>query len=342
MSAIAMNRPRLALCMIVALLGAPAAAQAQTSLAQTSSAQTSADSWPDRAVRIVVPTAAGGSIDTTARIIGEKLQARWGKPVVIENKAGAAMRIGADYVAKSTPDGYTLLVAHDGTMAMNAVIYKSLPYDPVKDFAPLALIASIPEVIMVNARSPAKSFGELLDLAKRQPGVLNHGTGGTATLLALELLKAMAGVDIKSVPYRGGAPAVSGLINGDVDVVIADVVTGGPALQSPQARPLAVTTLNRQKKFPALPSMNEAGVAGYDVKTWIGAFAPANTPGPVLDKIEADIAATMKLPDVRARFESIGMEIGRGGNAEMRATLAADIEKWGRLVREKNIQIDQN
>ncbi len=193
-------------------------------------ARAQATAWPEKPVRIIVPTAAGGSIDVTARVIAAKLAEKWGKPVVIENRPGAAMRIGADAVAKSPPDGYTLLIAHDGTLAMNAVVYKNLPYDPRRDFEPLPLIATLPEVLMVNVKTPANSAVELIELAKRNPGQLNHASGGTATLLALELFKAMAGIDIKSVPYAGGAPAVNALIAGESETLIADVATAAAAL----------------------------------------------------------------------------------------------------------------
>ena len=185
----------------VALLGSPAGARAQAIPGQ---------GYPERTVRIIVPTAAGGSIDTTARVVAAALAERWGKPVVIENRPGAAMIIGAEAAAKSPPDGYTLLVAHDGTMAMNPVVYPSLAYHSQRDFEPLALLTSIPEVVLVNEALPVKSMRELIAFAKANPGKLNHASGGTATLLALELFKAMAEVDITNVPFRGGAPAVTG------------------------------------------------------------------------------------------------------------------------------------
>jgi tripartite-type tricarboxylate transporter receptor subunit TctC len=299
----------------------------------------SAETFPSRTVKIIVPTAPGGAIDTTARVVAEKLQAKWGKPVVIENKPGAAMRIGAELAAKSPADGYTLLVAHDGTMAMNPVVYPDLPYDPVKDFAPVALISSIPEVIMVNKSVPAHSLQELIALAKREPGKLNHATGGTATLLSLELLKAMAGIDITSVKYNGGAPAVRAVIGGEVQVIIADISTGGPGLQSNNVRPLAVTTLQRVKQYPNLPTFDQSGVKGYDVQTWMGMFAPAKTPKDVLAKIEADVKEAVGSADVRDRLEKIGMTVRSGTAAEMKQVLATDIAKWGKLVRERNIKI---
>jgi tripartite-type tricarboxylate transporter receptor subunit TctC len=301
----------------------------------------SAQTYPERNVRIIVPTAPGGSIDTTARVVAEKLSSKWGKPVIIENRPGAAMRIGADAAAKSAPDGYTLLVAHDGTMAMNPVAYADLPYKPQTDFAPVALLTAIPGVVMVHNAVPAKSIKELIALAKASPGKLNHASGGTATLLWLELFKAMAGVDITSVPFRGGAPAVTGVMAGQVELIFADIATANAGMNSGKLRVLAVTTAQRVKKLPDVPTVAESGVPGYDVATWIGAFAPRGTPQPIVDKIEADVKKALAMPDVRTRLEAIGMEVRSGTAEEMRTVLARDIKKWGDLVREKNIKIGQ-
>ena len=212
-------------------------------------------------MRIIVPTAPGGSIDTTARVVAGKLAELWGKPVVIENRAGAAMIIGTEAAAKAAPDGYTLLVAHDGTMAMNPVVYPNLGYHSQRDFEPVALLTSIPEVVLVNEGVPAKSIQELVALAKANPGKLNHASGGTATLLALELFKAMAGVDITSIPFRGGAPAVTGVMSGDTQLIFADLATANAGMQSGKLRTLAVTTLKRAPRLPDVPTVDEFGRA---------------------------------------------------------------------------------
>lgn len=313
--------------LVVAALGASQMARAQA--------------FPERTVRIIVPTAPGGSIDTTARLIAGKLAELWGKPVVIENRPGASMIIGAEAAAKSAPDGYTLLVAHDGTMAMNPVVYPNLAYHSQRDFEPVALLTTIPEVVLVNETVPAKSIQDLIALAKINPGKLNHATGGTATLLALELFKAMAGVDIASIPFRGGAPAVTGVMSGETQMIFADLATANAGMQSGKLRTLAVTTLKRVPRLPDVPTINESGVPGYDVATWIGAFAPAGTPKAVVDKIEAGIKEALAAPEVRAKLEALSMEIKSGTSADMRAVLAGDIGKWGRLVKDKNIQIAQ-
>ncbi|MEI8151955.1 MAG: tripartite tricarboxylate transporter substrate binding protein [Hyphomicrobiales bacterium] len=304
-----------------------------------STALASAQGFPERAVKIIVPTAPGGSIDTTARVIAERLQAKWGEPVVIENRAGAAMRIGAEAVQKSPADGYTLLVAHDGTMAINPLVFADLPYDPQKDFVPLGLVVSIPEALMLNKDLPANSVVELIALAKKEPGKLTHASGGSATLLALELFKAMAGIDIRSIPYRGGAPAVTATISGETSMIIADLTTGSAGLQSDRIRTLAVTSKERSKKYPDVPTLDEAGVKGYEVNTWIGFFAPAGTPKEAAATIEAAIKEAVAQPEVRARFESTGAVVRSGGADEMRQLLAADVAKWAKLVKEKNIAL---
>jgi tripartite-type tricarboxylate transporter receptor subunit TctC len=292
-------------------------------------------------VRVIVPTSPGGSIDTTARVVAAKLSEKWGKPVIIENRPGASMITGADAAAKSQPDGYTLLVAHDGTTAMNQAVYPKLPYNAQRDFEPVALISAIPLVILLHPQVEAKTVKDLITFAKANPGKLNHATGGTATLLALELFKAMSGVDIASIPYRGAAPAITGLMAGETQMIFADLASGNAAMQSGRVRTLAVTTLQRAKQLPDLLTVDESGLPGYETATWIAAFAPAGTPKAVVVKIESDIKAALALPDVRERLEKLGMDIRSGTSDELRNKLAADIAKWTRLVKEKNIQIAQ-
>jgi tripartite-type tricarboxylate transporter receptor subunit TctC len=316
-------------CALMALTGAPPL-HAQT-----------APAYPARPVTIVVPTAPGGSMDATARIIADKLSIKWGKPVIVENRAGAAMRIGATTVAKAPPDGYTLLLAHDGTMAMNAVVYQNLAYDPQKDFEPLSLVATVAEVVIVNNKVPAASLEELLRLARAAPGKLNHASGGTATLLSLEYLNSAAGVDIRDVPYKGGAPAVAAVIAGDVDLCIADIATARAAFGSDRVRLLAVTSLRRQKFASQLPTVDASGAPGYEVNSWLGVFAPAHTPRDMLAKLEGDIREVAAMPDVRSRLEGIGMEVRAGTADDLRQIQAADIAKWSALVKKAGIKMEQ-
>jgi tripartite-type tricarboxylate transporter receptor subunit TctC len=218
-------------------------------------------------------------------------------------------------------------------------VFSDLPYDPQKDFVPLGLVASIPEAVMVNKRIHVESIGELVALAKAEPGKITHASGGSATLLALELFKSIVGVDIRSIPYRGGAPATTAAISGETDMIIADLATGSAGLQSDRINTLAVTSLQRSKKYPGVPTLDEAGVEGYEVNTWIGFFAPAGTPKPVADAIEAAIIEAVSMPDVRARFEIMGANVRSGSADEMRQVLAADVAKWARLVKERGIRL---
>jgi tripartite-type tricarboxylate transporter receptor subunit TctC len=224
---------------------------------------------------------------------------------------------------------------------MNPVVYPSLPYHSQRDFEPVALIAAIPEAVLVNAALAVRSVGELIALAKANPGKLNHATGGTATLLALELFKAMAAVEITSIPFRGGAPAVTSVMSGETQLIFADFATANAGMQSGKLRILAVTTAQRVPSLPEVPTLDEEGVPGYDVATWIGAFVPAGTPKAVLARIEAGIKQALVGAEVRDKLEALGMQIRSGSSQEMGAVLAADIAKWGRLVKEKNIQIAQ-
>jgi tripartite-type tricarboxylate transporter receptor subunit TctC len=304
-----------------------------------SATMASAQGYPDRTVKIIVPTAPGGAIDIVARVIGEKMQAKWGKSVIIENRPGAAMRLGAEAAQKAPADGYTLLAAHDGTMAINPVAFADLPYDPQKDFVPLGLVISIPEALMVNKSVPVKSVAELIALARKEPGQLTHASGGSATLLSLELFKSLAGVDIRHIPYRGGAPAVTAAITGETSMIIADLTTGNAGLQSDRINTLAVTSITRSKKYPNIATLNELGVKGYEVNTWIAFFAPAGVPKDTAATIEATIKEAVAMPDVRARFESTGADVRSGTAEELRQLLANDVAKWAKLVKDKNIKL---
>ena len=301
-----------------------------------------AESWPTRQVRLVVPTPPGGSIDATARILANKLQQAWGQTVMVENRPGASMRIGAEAVAKAPADGYTLLVAHDGALSMNAVVYRNLPYNPQRDFEPLPLIATAPEVFLTNVKTGVTDVRGFIAAAKASPGKLTNASGGTNSLLYLELLKSIANVDVMNVPYNGGAPAINAVIAGDANMMIADLGTANPALQSPSVKPIAVTSATRSSFLPDLPTMQEAGVPGYEGRAWIGVFAPKGTPREILDKLEKDIAAVMREDDYGSRLATFRMVPGNGTSAETRDTVANDIEKWGRVVRERHIEIDQN
>jgi tripartite-type tricarboxylate transporter receptor subunit TctC len=300
-----------------------------------------AQSYPDKPVHIIVPTSPGGSIDTVSRLIAAKLSDKWSKPVIIDNRAGAGMRIGVDAAAKSPADGYTLLIAHDGAMALNPFFFRDLPYDPQKNFEPVAMLASIPDVTMVNASVPVKSIKDLIALAKKEPGKLNHATGGPGGLIALELFKSMSDVDIVSVQYRGAAPSIAGMMQGQVQICMTDLASAQAAMRSDRVRTLAVSSDKRVSHFPDLPTASESGLPGYVVGVWLGMFAPAGTPKAVVAKIESGVKDALSMPDVREKLETMGAVLRSGSSEELRTTLAADLQKWGKLVKERQITYGQ-
>jgi tripartite-type tricarboxylate transporter receptor subunit TctC len=293
--------------------------------------------FPDRSVHIIVPTTPGGAIDTIARIVAAKLSEIWSKPVIVENRPGGSMILGTSAAAKAPPDGYTLLVAHDGAIAMNPIIYPAATYDSRRDFAPIALLSSFPYALTVNPAVPATTMAELVALAKARPGQLNHATGGPGTRLALELLKAVTDTDIKHIPYRGGVPAVTDTISGQADVCIVDLTTGSSGIDTGKLRVLAVTGRERSKRLPAVPTVAEAGFPGFELSSWIGIFAPARTPEGVLGKIRTDMKQVLSQPDVVQRIEQLNMDVGIGSADDLATVVNTDIVKWSTLVRERGI-----
>jgi tripartite-type tricarboxylate transporter receptor subunit TctC len=295
--------------------------------------------YPDHAVRIIVPTAPAGAIDATARALGAALSDRWGQPAVIDNRPGASMVIGTELAAKAAPDGYTLLVAHDGAMAMNVAAVPNLPYDPRRDFAPITLIATLPFVLMVNEGVPARSAEDLVELARKTPGKLNHASGGPAAEMAFALFKHMAGIDIVDVVYKGGALAVESVLAGETQLCLADIASANAGLSSPHARVLAVTSRERLARLPDAPWLGERAVPGYEYVVWIGLFAPAATPAPIIAKIEADARAALAEPGLRARLEALQMTVQAAPAPAFKQRLDADIEKWVTLVRETGLKL---
>lgn len=313
----------LAACLLALLLPAQALAQA----------------YPAKPVRIIVPSAPGGGIDASARIVGGKVQDYWGQSVLVENRAGASMIIGSEMVAKAAPDGYTLLVAHDGAMAMNPVVFRPLSYDPQKDFAPISLLTMAPLVAMVHPGTGFNTVADMVAWAKANPGKLNHASGGTATLLAMELFSALAGVQMTSVPYKGAAPALTSVMAGETQVAFADIGSGAAALKSGKVRVLGVATLSRSKLYPEWPTISDSGVPGYETRTWFAAFAPAGTPADIVERIGNDMRRALGEADIRQRFQGLNLEVVGSGGEELARVMRADTEKWGRLIRERNIKI---
>ena len=302
----------------------------------------SAQTFPTKTVRIVVPQAPGGASDALARIIGQRLSERWQQPVVVENRAGAGGVIGTDLVAKSAPDGYTLLLAYDGTHAVNASLYKSLPFDPAKDFSAVATLAIVPFVLAVNASSPDKDVKEFIQRAKANPGKLNYGSAGNGSVN--HLLGAMfskgAQIQLVHVPYKGAAPAIADLIGGSVESVFTSIPSVVAHVQSGRVRALAVTSGRRSGALPNVPTISESAIPGFDVTPWFGLLAPGATPAEVVKRINDDVAVLLATKEVMDAFAAQGAEPFSSTPAAFSALLRKDIEKWAVVVKETGAKID--
>ena len=295
--------------------------------------EAAAQSYPSKTIKLVVAYAPGGGTDTLARILGPRLSERVGQPVTVENKPGANAFIGAEYAAKSAPDGYTLLVGSDSEMVFNAGLYERLPYDSEKDFAPIIRISSQPLVFSVHPSLGVNSLKELLDLARAKPGALFYSAGAPVFQVATELLKKQTGVDIVFVPFKGTGPALNAAIAGETPVAILP-----QASALAQLRALAITSLKRSALLPDVPTVAESGVPNFEVVPWTGMFAPAGTPPAIIDRLYSELALILKRDDVQARFTSLGLNISGMPPAELSALLKADVAKWRGLMRGLNIR----
>lgn len=300
------------------------------------------DAYPSRTIKLVVPFPPGGGADVIARMIGDRLKASWDQPVVVENRPGAGAAIGADAVAKAAPDGYTLLMGTVSSNAINASVYKKLPYDPVKDFEPVTLAAAGPIVLVVNPSLPVKSVKDLVDLAKAKPGSLNFASAGTGTSLHLagEMFKGMAGVAIAHVPYRGSSPALTDLLGGRVQMMFDNMPSSLPHIQAGSLKALAVTTAQRSKQLPDVPTMDEAGVAGYEISAWYGVFAPAGTPKDIVAKLNAEIVKILQVPTVSKHLSEIGAEPVGSTPEQFRDFVTSEVAKWRKVVRDSGMAVE--
>jgi tripartite-type tricarboxylate transporter receptor subunit TctC len=297
--------------------------------------------WPAKAVRVVVPFTPGGSTDTTARLVGNRLQEVWGQSVVIENKPGAGGNIAADMVAHSDPDGYTIFIVGPG-LATNQFLYPQLSYDPVGDFAPVTLLITQPNMMCVPNSSPAKSVQEFIAYCNANRGKVTYASSGNGTTLHLsgELFKRLANVEMTHIPYRGGAPAINDLIPGRVDVIFDNVPTVVQHVREGHLRGLAVTTRERIAIMPEMPTIAESGVPGFDVYSWFGFFVPARTPPDIIAKINADTNAALVHPSVKPRFEHLGAVPKGSTPAELASFLKSEIDKWGPVIADARIKVE--
>ena len=298
-----------------------------------------AQNFPTKQVRLVVPFAAGGSTDIVGRIIGQKLNEMWGTPVIVDNRAGGSTVIGTDIVAKSPPDGHTLLIT-PAPFTIVPSLMKKLPYDPQKDFAPITLINTTPLVVVVHPGVPAKSIKDLIALAKSRPGALNFGSSGSggSNHLAGELFNAMAGTKIVHIPYKGNAPALADLVGGHVDLVFNGLTSALPLIKSGKLRSLGVTSLKRASALPDSPTLDEQGLKGFQAVAWNGVTAPAGTPKDVIAKINADVVKVIRSPELAEKLKNEGSDPVGASVEEYTAFLRDEIAKWGKVIKFANIK----
>jgi tripartite-type tricarboxylate transporter receptor subunit TctC len=295
--------------------------------------------YPSRPVRIVVPSAPAGGTDIVARVLAQQLSKSMGQQFFVENRPGAGQMLGIEAVAQSAADGYTLLMAAS-TLAINPLMYRRVRYDAVRDFAPITQVASLPNVLVTNASSPLHSLSGLIAHAKEKPGELTYTSAGIGTSphMGMELLKSMAGIDLRHIPHKGTAAALTDIIAGRVATMLASVISAKPQIDAGTLRALAVSGTRRVESLPAVPTVAEAGVPNYEALQWYGLLAPAGTPAPIVARLQSEIAAALKLPEVKERLAADGADPVGSTPDEFAALIKSEIEKWAAVARSANIQ----
>lgn len=299
-----------------------------------------AQAYPVKPIRLIVPSTPGGSVDTLARTVGPRLGEKWGQQVIVDNRSGAGGAIASEMVAKSPPDGYMLLVGTIASLATNVSLQKKLPYDPVRDFAPITLLATQNLMLLVHPSLPVKTVKELTALAKKRPGSLSFSSAGNGTggHLSGELYKMLAGVDLLHVPYKGVTPAMVDIISGQVTMTFASILSGSQQVKAGRLRALAVTGGHRSSAMPELATMVEAGVAGYESATWYGIVAQAGTPADIVNKINAEVVAIVKSPDMNERLSKEGADPVGSSPAAFAKHIQSEIDKWRKVIRAAGIE----
>ena len=313
-------------------------AQAHAQSPSTGSGQ----AYPGKPIRFLVPFPAGGIADLFARLIGQKFNEAWGQPAVVEHRPGAGGNIGAEIAAKSPPDGYTLVMGSIGTHSVNISLFRKLAFDPIRDFAPVALVMEAEGLLVLHPSVPAKTVKELIALARARPGQLTYASAGNGTAghLAGELFKSMAKVDMLHIPYKGNVPAITDLIAGQTSLLFATMPTVLPQVQAGRLRALAVTGAGRSPAAPELPNIAEAGLPGYEVTNWIGIFAPAGTPREIIHKLNGEILRVMQAPEIRTRLTNEGAKFTPMTPDEFAAFVKSEVAKWAKVVKDAGIRVD--
>jgi tripartite-type tricarboxylate transporter receptor subunit TctC len=301
-----------------------------------------AQSYPAKPVRLITPTGAGGSLDTTARLLATKMTDLWGSQVFVENRPGAGGQIGAGAAAKSAPDGYTLLVASNGNLTTTQALYKNVPYDVVRDFAPISLVATNPYVLVVHPSLPAKNMRELIALAKAKPGKIDAASSGNGSTphLALELLNSMAGIKLMHVPYKTSSAGLMAIVSGEASLMFTGVVSAQPFVDSARLRALAVGSDKRIAVLPNVPTIAESGVPGFEASNWVGMLAPAGTPPAILSQVHSTLAKVLQMPDVRDVMKKHGLEIVGSSPDQFGRFMKSEIVKWTKVVKASGAHID--
>ena len=321
------SNARLAAAAVALLLALPATVLAQA--------------WPSKPIRVVVPFPAGGGIDTVARIVVPKMSEALGQPMVIDNRSGAGGTVGTEVVARATPDGHVLLATF-ASHSMNATLYRDLSYDTEKAFAPISLIATVPNILVVHPSLPAKTVGDLISLARKRPGDINYASvgNGTPAHLSAELFNMMAGVRMTHIPYKGAAASIIGMITGETQLTFTTVLIALPHVKAGKLRPLAVATLARTPLLPEVPTVDQSGLKGYESIAWYGLLAPAGTPGPVVDRLNAELVRSVQTPEVRENLLRQGTEIVASSPARFAQVIREDIVKWTKVVKAAAVKPD--
>ena len=301
-----------------------------------------AQAWPSKPIRYIVPFAAAGTTDLLGRMIGAKLSEAFGVPVVVENKPGQAGSIGATELARAAPDGYTLGGGTISSHAMNVSLYSKLPYDPLKDFTPITMLATLPNMLVVHPSVGANSVAELITLLKANPDKYTFGSAGNGTSqhMSGEMFKTMTGVKMQHIPYKGSGPMVSDLLGGVISMSFENITTAYPPAKAGKLKPLAVTTSKRSFAAPEVPTMQEAGLAGYDISSWQAMFAPAGLPKEIQERIYAETVKALRSPDVAKKLHDLGLDPGGMRPEELSALIRAEIPKLGKIVRDSGAKVD--
>ena len=301
-----------------------------------------AQNYPGKPIRILIAQAPGSATDVISRVVGNQLSAALGQPVVIEARPGAGGAVGTEAAARAAPDGYTLFMANNSTHGSNPALYPKLPYDAVSDFAPITLVAAVPYVLVVDPSLPVKSVQDLIALAKSKPGKMNYASAGNGSTHQFcgELLKSMSGIDVLHIPYKGSPPAIAGLLGGEVSLMFANLTDIGSQIRSGKVKALAVTVTKRASLLPEVPTMSEAGLAGFDIGSWFGLLAPAGTPAPIISRLNAETVKVLGRADVQSTLGAQGLELVPGTPEQFATHIKSEIAKFTRIAKAAGIKAE--